>query len=102
MSELNEDFQRVAEDINAKLGEAAEALKEAHRLANDAGLDGLIFTQFSKDDIRRCNQYAEPPLDKFELNEKIAQEEQKYELIDVSALEAALGNAGWSTSSSYC
>lgn len=102
MSELNEDFQKVVEQINAKLKEAAEALREANRLGSEAGLDGLIFTQFSKDDIRHSNRYAEPPLDKFQLEDKIAEEEAKYELIDTSDLEAAMGNAGWNTSSSYC
>jgi hypothetical protein len=102
MSELEQDFDKTVEQINAKLKEAAAAVREANELAAKAGLDGLIFTQFDRDDIRQSNRYADEPLDKYALEEKIEAEEQKYEAIKVRDLESALGSAGWSTSSSYC
>lgn len=44
MSELDQEFEKTAEQINAKIKEAAEALKEAKRLASEAGLNGWIFS----------------------------------------------------------
>jgi hypothetical protein len=102
MSDLEQDFNKVAEQINAKIAEAAKALKEANRLADEAGLEGLIFTQFTKEDIQRSNKYADEPLDDEQLDDKIADLEEKYELIKTALLENEMGNAGWNTSSSYC
>ena len=102
MSELDQDFEKTAEQINAKIKEAAEALRQANELATKAGLPSLIYTQFTRDDIQYQNDNADEPLKKRELEEKCDELEEKLELIDVSDLEDALSQAGWSTSSSYC
>ena len=102
MSELENDFDKAAEAINAKIKEAADAVREASRLARAAGLDGLIFTQWDREDVYRDNKHAEEPLDDDALDEKVEELQSQYEKIKVSELEGALGSAGWNTSSSYC
>ena len=99
MSDLEKDFDKVAEQINAKLKEAAVAIQEATRLSEKVGLPSLIFTQFLQDDMRHYNPDG---LSKDEIRAKIDALEVQLQQIDVRELEAALGNAGWSTSSSYC
>lgn len=102
MSELDKDFESLAAQINTKLSKAAKALQEANELAEQAKLPGLIFSQWIGDNMRHDNRYAENPKSKEEIQDELDALEQKYELIDVHELEAALGNGGWSTSSSYC
>jgi hypothetical protein len=88
MTELNEDFDQLVAQINVKLKEAAAAVEEAVKLSEKAGLNGsLILTQWTCEDLEEDEE------------EDL---EEKFEKIDVSDLESALGNAGWSTSSSYC
>lgn len=99
MSKINDEFKETALKINAKLAEAAAALREANRLGEDAGLYGLIHTQDSY-----------PPLFSKILSEEIDEEEEDeydviediYNLIDTSPIEKAMRSGGWSTSSSYC
>lgn len=102
MSELDQDFEKLAEQINAKIKEAAEALKQANELASKAGLSTLIYSQFIREDMQYNNRYADKPLSKEEITEKCEALEAKLSLIDVGPLEAELGDGGWSTSSSYC
>lgn len=102
MSELDQDFESLAAQINVKISEAAKALREANELAEKAGLDGLIFTQWIGDDMRQSNRYAEKPKTKEEIQDALDSLEQKYDLIHVRELESEMGSAGWSTSSSYC
>jgi len=87
MSDLDKEFKEVVIKINAKLAEAAAAVNEANRLAEEAKLPGLIFTQYVQED-----------LDNYECDDL----REKFNLVDVSDLEDALDSAGWSTSSSYC
>lgn len=96
MSELDKDFVKLATQINAKLKEAAAALREANELADKAKLPGLINSQFIYEDMRYKGSSRE------EINAARDEFEEKYQLIDVSELEDELGNGGWSTSSSYC
>jgi len=102
MSELDQDFNSLVEQINAKIKESAAALQEANALATKAGLPTLFYSQFTRENMQYDNRYAEPPLSKEELNEKCREIEDKLNLIDVGPLEAAMGDGGWSTSSSYC
>lgn len=102
MSELDQDFEKVAEQINIKIKEAAEALAQANELATKAGLPALFYSQFIRENMQYDNRYAEPPLSKEEITEKCQELEGKLGLIDVGPLEAELGDGGWSTSSSYC
>ena len=102
MSDLEQDYEKLVEQINAKIKESAEALNEANRLATQAGLPTLFYSQFTRENMQYDNRYAEPPLSKEELNEKCQELEDKLNLIDVGPLEAAMGDGGWSTSSSYC
>jgi hypothetical protein len=97
MSQLDKDFKQVAADINAKLQEAADALAKANELAKKAGLDGLIYTQWTTDHL----QY-EYGLEGQALSDKCDELEAKCEKINVQVLEDELNKAGWSTSSSYC
>jgi hypothetical protein len=101
MSDLDNDFEETAKKINAKLKEAAEALREANRLSDEEGLPGLIYTQFTRDDLGANNRRMDADK-KAELEKHLDEIEEKLEKIDVGELEAALGDAGWSTSSSYC
>lgn len=96
MSELDQDFDQVAAEINAKLQEAADALAKANELANKAGLHGLIYTQWTRDNLSYDGLKGQA------LTDKCAELEAKCEKIKVSVLESELEDAGWSTSSSYC
>jgi enamine deaminase RidA (YjgF/YER057c/UK114 family) len=87
MSEISEDFEKVAEQINQKIAEAAAALEEANDLATKAGLTSLISSQWVLDDMNVSEREAF---------------RKKIKLIDVSDLECELESAGWNTSSSYC
>jgi hypothetical protein len=88
MSDLDQDFDSLVAQINVKLKEAADAVNAAVELSEKAGLNGsLILTQWTCEDIEEDDAVV-----------LVA----KFEKIDVSDLESALGNAGWSTSSSYC
>lgn len=106
MSELEQDFQKVAEQINLKVKEAADALREANRLASEAGLPALIYTQWTSDDDSSLDDLSEEERQKLEDDEEWDGEssplKMKMDMIDVSDLEGELGDAGWSTSSSYC
>jgi hypothetical protein len=102
MSELDQDFEKVAEQINAKIKEAAAALKEVNELREKAGLPSLIYSNFVQDDMLWQNRNSDNPLSRDELTMKMEEVEEKLSKIDVGPLEAELGDAGWSTSSSYC
>lgn len=102
MSDLEQDFESIVAQINAKIKESAAALKQANELATKAGLSTLIYSQFIREDMQYNNRYAEPPLTKEEITEKCEELEAKLSHIDVGPLEAELGDGGWSTSSSYC
>ena len=96
MSTLDQEFQETVEQVNAKLDEAAKALKEAAKLAKKAGFKhGIIFSQWAREN-EGIDWSAEDADDKY-----MALEE-KYGMIDVSALEGAMEEAGWQPSSSYC
>jgi hypothetical protein len=106
MSELDQDFEKVAEQINAKVKEAADALREANRLASEVGLPSLIYTQWTSDDDSTLDNLSEKELEKLEADENWDGEstplKMKIDKIDVSELESEISYAGWSTSSSYC
>lgn len=96
MSELEKDFTETIAKVNAKLQTAAKALKQANDLAKKAGYtNGLILSQFNEEDeaIDWGSSDAEGKQQKLE---------DKYALIDVVDFEAALDEAGWSSSSTYC
>jgi hypothetical protein len=101
---LEKEFEKTAEAINAKVKEATEALKEANRLASEAGLPALIYTQWTREDDDY--EYSEEELEELESDEDWDGEatplERKINMLDVSELEGQLEQAGWSTSSSYC
>jgi len=105
MSDLENEFKAIVDQINAKVKEAAAALQEANRLASEAGLPALIYTQWTCDDDDLDN-LSEEELEKLEADENWDGEstplKMKIEKIDVSDLENAIESAGWSTSSSYC
>lgn len=94
MSKLEKDFEKAAKKINAKLKEAAKALKEANQIADKAGYNGLILTNWNPE--RNAVDDAEDYDAAYEALEA------KYNLIDVGALEEAMSEGGWSPSSSYC
>ena len=104
MSKLEDEFKSAADAINAKIKEAAEALNEANRLAQEAGLNSLIYGNWQRDDDDY--EYSEEELEELENDEDwdgdATPTERKINMLDTSALESAMENAGWSTSSSYC
>jgi hypothetical protein len=83
MSDLDKDFEAVAEQINAKLVEAAKLLQEANKLGQDAGMEYLAGSYYLRDDLSReqCEMMDE---------------------IDYNPVLRALDNAGWSVSSMKC
>ena len=104
MSELDQDFNELAERINAKLAEAAKALREANRMADEAGLPGLIYTQWTDDSSMEelSDEEREALEDDLEWDGESSPLKMKMDKIDVSDIEGAIQSAGWSTSSSYC
>jgi hypothetical protein len=100
MSELEKDFEKTIVKINEKLQEAAKALKKANTLAGKIGFKhGLIFGSWAKEyelNELEKSQDEDSEEDPYDILQK------KYEQIDVSALEEAMSEAGWSSSSSYC
>ena len=102
MSDLDKDFEKIAEQINAKLSEAAAALKEANRLGKEAGLSGLISTEWAREKMHNTLSTQIETENESEEDDLYYLIEKKFELINVSSLELELENAGWSTSSSYC
>lgn len=106
MSDLDKDFNQIAEQINAKVKEATAALREANRLASEAGLPGIVYTEnvaFNDcllDDLSE-EEYAKLDEDP-EWDGESTPLKMKIDMIDISDLEDELEIAGWSTSSSYC
>lgn len=105
MSKLDQDFIKTAEQINAKVAEATLALREANRLAEEAGLPALFYTQYiaEGDDL---DSLDEATLQRLEADDEWDGESTplkiKMDMIDISDLEGQIENAGWQTSSSYC
>ena len=100
MSELEKDFEKTIVKINEKLQEAAKALKKANTLAGKIGYkNGLIFgswvQEYELNELEK-SQGEDSEEDPYDILQK------KYEQIDVSDLEEAMSEAGWSTSSAYC
>lgn len=84
---IDQEFDELVKQINLKLNEAAQALKEVNKLRSKADLKSLIDSSWIRVEIS-TDAYEE-----FEL---------KIKNIDTSQLETELNKAGWSTSSSYC
>lgn len=106
MTILDENFKELAEQINAKVKEAAEALREANRLADEAGLNGLIYTQWTSEDDSSMEELTNEEREALENDDEWDGEssplKMKTDMIDVSELESQIQMGGWSTSSSYC
>ena len=102
MSDLEKDFDQIAAQINAKLQEAADAINEANRLSETVNLPTLIYSQFLQEELEYQSKYKNKPMSKEEIRAELKLLQEKLGKIDVSSLESALGQAGWSTSSSYC
>jgi hypothetical protein len=78
-NEIELDFETLAEKINLKIKEAAEAMKEARKLANDAGVDALNLDEYGN-----------------------GEDSELFEYINISPLFNELDEAGWRTSSIGC
>ncbi len=102
MSTLDQDFEKIVKQINTKIREAAKSLIKANELAAKAGLPSLIYTQFIREEIFFSNNLKDEPLERKDIEDMIEKLEKKLSYIDVSLLEGALDDGGWSTSSSYC
>ena len=102
MSELDKDFEKTLAKVNQKLQEATKALKKANKLAKEIGFNhGLIFGMWAKEEElgeleSSLEEKGDSKTDPYELLR------EKYSQINVSDLEQAMAEAGWSTSSSYC
>jgi hypothetical protein len=103
---IDQDFQKVAEQINTKLKEATTALREANKLAHAAGLPSLIYTQWTSDEDSTLEELSGEDLQRLEDDEEWDGEssplKMKIDMIDISSFEDEINSAGWSTSSSYC
>ncbi|HEY5236324.1 MAG TPA: hypothetical protein VIJ14_09115 [Rhabdochlamydiaceae bacterium] len=106
MSDIEKEFKETSEKINAKIKEVVVALREANRLAQEAGLPSLIYTQFIQEEDDTLEKLTEAELKILDDNEEWDGEssplKMKLDMIDVSDLEGEIESAGWSTSSSYC
>ena len=106
MSDIEKEFKETSEKINAKIKEVVVALREANRLAQEAGLPSLIYTQFIQEEDDTLEKLTEAELKTLDDNEEWDGEssplKMKLNMIDVSDLEGEIEEAGWSTSSSYC
>jgi hypothetical protein len=99
MSKIDSEFEELASQINEKLAEATKALNEANKLADKAKLPGLFLSSWVRDEAyynKNDDEEDEDAPTKLELLE------EKFKLIKVRDFESAMGNAGWSSSSSYC
>lgn len=96
----DENFDAAIVKVNAKLKEAAEALAEAARLGKEAGLPALIPAMWISEDFF-CSK-VNRGRDRDELDTEWEAITEKFDKVDVSAFESALGSAGWSASASYC
>lgn len=96
----NEIFEAAVVKVNAKLNEAAEALAEATKIAKEAGLPALIPAVWLSEDhfCSKVNRSRDRDVVDAEWEAIV----EKFDKLDVSAFESALGNAGWSASASYC
>lgn len=111
MSELEQDFDSVLKELNVKLKEAADKMREVNELRVKAGFESLIFSQWEREEaysrIRREVNESEaaedPDFDEdYVVDEKMEELRARYDLIEKSPLEREINRAGWSTSSSYC
>ena len=85
MSDMETDYTELCEKINAKILEAAAAMKAANKLAKDAGVSSLTYDEYRYDDE-----------DRNEVPEEIL------EGVNISPLFNELDKAGWRTSSIGC
>lgn len=86
VSEIDEEFKKIADQINLKLKEATVLLKEVNELKLKAGLEAIIYNDYIRNEEDENGNAVSFKLD----------------LIKVSDFETELEMAGWSTSSSYC
>lgn len=86
MTDIETDYEELAAQINAKIKEAAAAMKEANKLAKAAGINSLTYDEYgdSSDDV------SEEALEEFRDN------------INIYPLFNELDQAGWRTSSIGC
>lgn len=87
MSDLEKEFKKVSEKINAKLAEAAKAINEAVALAADVGVKGFVVDEFSEDDLDE---------DEYEKLGELSS------LVNDRPLIMAMSDAGWRMSSIGC
>jgi hypothetical protein len=113
MSDIENDFDKVIEQINAQIVEAAKAMTKANELASKAGLksiassssdgdyDHFMFTKYG-------NSYYDPetkPWSEEQQKEAAKAWEDHINLvsqIEFGPLFNELVTAGWSTSSMFC
>lgn len=93
MSEIEKNYKAVAKEINAKIKEAAAAMKEANKLAQKAGLSGLTSDPYGDN----YDEDGDPLSD-----EEVEELEEISDLINISPLFNELDKAGWRTSSIGC
>ena len=88
-TKIETDFTELANQINAKIKEAAEAMKQARQLASTVGLNSLTY-----------NEYADA--DSADTQEEIEALENLRDNISIYPLFNELDKAGWQTSSIGC
>lgn len=111
MSELEQDFDSVLKELNIKLKEAADKMREVNELRAKAGFESLIFSQWEREEaysrirseVNESEATEDPDFDEdYAVDEKMEELRARYDLIEKSPLEREINRAGWSTSSSYC
>lgn len=91
----------VRQQIEIKLREAAESLNEAVNIAKASGLPGIVYNDYTWDDVyykaKRNSNFDEK-----EFREKMKNISNEIFKINKGPLTKALDNAGWNTSSMSC
>lgn len=86
MAELDKDFEKLVNEIQAKIDDAARAMKEANDLAEKAGFNGLSHP----------GEYHGLTQEEYEKQSAMA------EGISIYPLFRQIDKAGWRTSSIGC
>lgn len=111
MSDLEQDFDSVLIELNTKIKEAAEKLREVNELRAKAGFESLIFSQWEREEaysrirseVSESEAAESPDFDEDgAIDDKMEEIRARYSLIEKNPLEKEINRAGWSTSSSYC
>lgn len=92
-NKVETDFKALAEQVNAKIKEAAAAMAEVNKLTKAAGV---------RLNIDEYNDEANDEWENLSEEEQEKADEFRYELVNITPLFDEIDAAGWRTSSIGC